>query len=107
MAGRRVYGGGGCDDGGSISGVSSNHSVLLQNRGGSFASEPLNALFLSGSSSSTSPSLLGNSLLLDLFSSCLCFFDFLDASPSVELMVLFTLWVSVLLVIEKKSFVPV
>lgn len=56
MAGRRVYGGG--DDGGSISGVSSNHSVLLQNRGGSFASEPLSALFLSGSSPSTSPSLL-------------------------------------------------
>uniref|UniRef100_A0A9I9CE08 Homeobox-leucine zipper protein n=1 Tax=Cucumis melo TaxID=3656 RepID=A0A9I9CE08_CUCME len=55
MAGRRVYGG---DDGGSISGGSSNHSVLLQNCGGSFASEPLNALFLSGSSSSSSPSLL-------------------------------------------------
>lgn len=77
MAGRRVYGG---DDGGSISGGSSNHSVLLQNRCGSFASEPLNALFLSGSSSSSSPSLLGNSLLLYLFSSCLCFFDFFHVS---------------------------
>lgn len=62
MAGRRVYGGG--DDGGSISGVSSNHSVLLQNRGGSFASEPLSALFLSGSSPSTSPSLLGTPFFL-------------------------------------------
>ncbi|KAG6573017.1 Homeobox-leucine zipper protein HOX16, partial [Cucurbita argyrosperma subsp. sororia] len=58
MAVRRVYGGG--DDGGSISGASSNHTVFLQNRKGSFASEPLNALFVSGSSSSTSPSMLGS-----------------------------------------------
>lgn len=91
MAVRRVYGGG--DDGGSISGAS-NHTVFLQNRKGSFASEPLNALFVSGSSSSTSPSMLGTSFFL--ISSVLSVLGWFF----VEIMVLVTLWFYVLIVSE-------
>lgn len=63
MAGGRVYSGGAS---------SSSLSVLLQNQRGPCASEPLDSLFLSGSSNSSSASpFLGTFSLSFLL--CLCF----------------------------------